>query len=408
MTTAVNSPGKPPPRLLTTGFVAWLGAATIAATGEGVLYFAIGWTAAGIGGTTAGVVLTMVVLPRTVLLLIGGAAGDRWGLRHTMIGCDLAMSSVLIVYLIAERTPISRVVLLAALALSLGIVSSFRMPAEGAFPRMFVPEETVPRAMSLTGSVLEVARLAGPPLGGVVVGFLAMAGAAATSLAGLLVGLIALLLVRPRYEQPPAASSASTWGQITSALRAARDVPSVPAMLTAVAFVAGTIIPLLSLCVPLAAHERGWSARATGLVETFWIVGALGLSFLVACTGTRSRAIGPMALGPAVASLGVLVIAWSPSPEGAFGGAWVMGVGTAAFTTHLFPLYLLRTPESMLARFQALLGVVQAAPMVIANNLLGALASHIGPTAALLVLAGLEMAATPVLLSSRTLRRART
>ncbi len=398
----------PSPRLLTTGFVAWLGAATIAATGEGVLYFAIGWTAAGIGGTTAGVVLTLVVLPRTVLLLIGGAAGDRWGLRSTMIGCDLVMSAVLVAYLIAERTPISQVLLLAALALSLGIVSSFRMPAAGAFPRMFVPEETVPRAMSLTGSVLEIASLSGPPLGGVVVGLLAMTGAAATSLAGLLVGLIVLLLVRPRYEQPPAASSASTWHQITVAVRAARDVPGVPAMLTAVAFVAGTIIPLLSLCVPLAAHERGWSARATGLVETSWIVGALSVSLLVARVGTRSKPIGPMALGPAVASLGVLVIAWSPSPVAAFGGAWVMGVGTAAFTTHLFPLYLLRTPENMLARFQALLGVVQAAPMVIANNLLGTLATHIGPTAALLVLAGLEVVATPVLLSSPTLRRTRT
>lgn len=85
-----------------------------------------------------------------------------------------------------------------------------------------------------------------------------------------------------------------------------------------------------------------------------------------------------------------------------------MGVGTAAFTTHLFPLYLLRTPENMLARFQALLGVVQAAPMVIANNLLGTLATHIGPTAALVVLAGLEIVATPVLLSSPTLRRTRT
>lgn len=137
-----------------------------------------------------GVVLSLVVLPRTVLLLIGGAAGDRWGLRTTMIGCDLVMSAVLVAYLITARTPISQVLLLAALALSQGIVSSFRMPAAGAFPRMFVPEETVSRAISLTGSVLEIASLSGPPLGGVVVGPFAMTGAAAASLGGLLVGLV--------------------------------------------------------------------------------------------------------------------------------------------------------------------------------------------------------------------------
>lgn len=394
-------------RLLSTGFVAWLGAATIAAIGEGVLYFAIGWTAASFGGTTAGVVLTMVVLPRMLLLLFGGAAGDRWGFRRTMIACDVAMVVAITAYLIAEQTPAPKVVLLGALALALGIVSSFRMPAARAFPPMFVAKETVPRAMSLTGSMLEIASLAGPPLGGVVVGLLAMTGAAITNLVALLIGLVVLVLVHPRYEQTPAATIDSTWRQIITAVTAARGVPGIPAMLTAVAFVAGTIIPMLSLCLPLVAQQRGWSARSTGLVESAWIVGALGVSLLVARTGTRTKLIGPIALGPLVAGLGVLIIAWSPSPATAFVGAWVMGVGTAAFTSHLLPLFLLRTPEGMLARFQALLGIVQAAPMVIINNLLGATASHINPTTAMLALAALELVAVPVVLFSPALRKAR-
>ena len=404
----MNRPDGSPARLLTRGFAAWLGAATVAATGEGVLYFAIGWTAAGIGGRTAGLLLTLVVLPRTLLLLVGGATGDRRGLRRTMIGCDLAMSAALVAYLAAGQLPIPEVVLLAGLAVAMGVVSSFRMPAAGAFPRLFVPEATAPRALSLTGSVLEIARLAGPPLGGLVVGFLAVTGAAAADLLGLLVGLMVLVVVRPQYEPSPVAPSGSTWRRITAALRAAHAVPGVTAMLIAVALVAGTVIPLLTLCVPLAAHERGWSASSTGLVETSWILGSLGVSLLVARTGTHRRPIGAMALGPAVAALGVLVIAGSRSPVLAFAGAGVLGVGTAAFTSHLFPLYLLRTPDGMLARFQALLGVVQAASMMVANNVLGAVANAVGATAALLLLAGLEVLATPVLLASPVLRRTRT
>ena len=405
---SVHRLGGSPPRLLTTGFAVWLGAATVAATGEGVLYFAISWTAAGIGGRTAGLLLTMVVLPRTVLLLVGGATGDRCGLRRTMISCDLAMSAALVVYLAAVQLPISEVARLAGLAVAMGVVSSFRMPAAGAFPRLFVPEVTVPRAMSLTGSVLELARLAGPPLGGVVVGFLAVTGAVAADLLGLLAGLVVLVVVRPRYEQGPVAPSASTRRQVSAALRAAYAAPGVTAMLIAVALVAGTVIPLLTLCVPLAAHERGWSASSTGLVETCWIGGSLGVSLLVARKGTLRRPITAMALGPAVAALGVLVIAGSRSPATAFAGAGVLGVGTAAFTSHLFPLYLLRTPDGMLARFQALLGVVQAASMLVANNVLGAVATEVGATAALGLLAALEVVATPVLLASPSLRGVRT
>ncbi|MGH3750858.1 MAG: hypothetical protein ACRDT8_26085, partial [Micromonosporaceae bacterium] len=53
------------PRLLTAHFTAWLTAATVSAVGEGILYFAIGWTATGFGAGAAGLMLTLVVLPRT-------------------------------------------------------------------------------------------------------------------------------------------------------------------------------------------------------------------------------------------------------------------------------------------------------------------------------------------------------
>ena len=392
---------------MTRGFALWLAAATVSAVGDGVLYFAIAWTATGIGAQVAGLLLTMGMLPRTVLMLVGGAVGDRWGLRRTLIACGLATSGLLAAYLVVERTDVPAALALGALALGTGAVSAFALPASGAFPRLFVPPEAVPRAMSLTGSLLSMSRLVGPPLGGVVVAAFALGGAVVADLVSLLVVVAVLAAVRPPYEPVPEPSEGSTWHRIAEGLRAARRVPGVVPLLAAVALVAGSLIPMLSLSVPLAARERGWTAGQTGLVETAWIVGTLGVSLLVAKVGTHQQLLLPLTLGPVVATLGVLVLAVSPEVPLALAGAVVMGIGTATFTSHVFPAYTLASPAGMLARFQALLGMAQALPMLVGDNLLATVAAHAGATVSFLVAGGLCLVASAVAVTSSEVRSLR-
>jgi hypothetical protein len=373
--------------------------------GGGILYFAIGWTASGLGGQTAGLLLTMAVLPRTLLLLLGGAVGDRWGLRRTMIGCDAAMTVALGCFLVLARTDFSPTILLCGLAIAVGATSAFRMPAAGAFPRMFVSDADVPRALSLTGSVLQVTRIAGPALGGVLVAALGAAGALSGTLIALLVTVVVLVLVKPpREPRHPKSDEGSVLGQVREGLLAARAVPAVVPLLVVLAMVAGALIPMLSLCLPLAARARGWGPGLTGMIEATWILGSLVVSLVVARTGTMTRPGRALAAGPLLAGLGVLIIAASTQPLPALGGALVMGLGTALFTSHASAMYVLRTPDGMLARFQALLGVVQAGAILVANNVLGTMAGHLGATQAILLAAAVSMAAGLLALSSPALR----
>lgn len=240
----------------------------------------------------------------------------------------------------------------------------------------------------MTGGLLEVARLVGPPLGGVVIAAAGLSGAVVADLIGfLLIGLV-LVTVRPRYELDVPPDTGPLARRVAEGLRAARQVPGVVTLLAAVALVAGSLIPVLSLCVPLVARERGWTAGQTGLVETAWIAGTLGVSVVIARRGTSRRPSGPLVGGPLLAAGGVLVIALDAELMTSLAGAWVMGVGTALFTGHVFPVYVLKTPDGMLARFQALLGLVQAGPLVLSNNALAAVAGFVGLSAAFGVAAG--------------------
>jgi hypothetical protein len=291
------------------------------------------------------------------------------------------------------------------------VVSSFHRPANNAFARLFFPPSLIPRAMSLTGAAMEIARIAGLPLGAVLVVAISMTGTVLADLASFGVVLGVLLTVRPPYEPAPGTrDSGSAMGELRAGLRAVRSMPGVGAMLAAVGIVAGSVIPMLSLCVPLLARSRGWSPADAGLMEAFWIVGALGVSLLraVAQVGILARPVWALAVGPVIASVGIVVTVAAPSPAIAYAATGLMGVGTAVFTSHLFPLYLLQTPDGMLARFQSVLIVAQLLAMLIGNAWIGGLASQVGPGQAMLAAAGAcACAGTPVL-ASRSLRNTRT
>ena len=153
-------------------------------------------------------------------------------------------------------------------------------------------------------------------------------------------------------------------------------------------------------------RERNWTAGQTGLIEAAWLVGTLAVSLLGTRRGTWPSARGPLVAGPAITAAGTAMIAWTACPVNAVGGAVVLGIGTAIFTSHAMPLLVHRTPRDSLARFQALLGLAQAAAILTATNALGLLASHIGPTASIVAASGACALAGAVVLATPSLRTA--
>jgi MFS family permease len=73
-------------------FWAWITGSTTSLLGTQMLFFALAWVAAGHGGAAAGLVLTAGNLPRTALLLVGGALADRVGLWRVLVVGDVVMT----------------------------------------------------------------------------------------------------------------------------------------------------------------------------------------------------------------------------------------------------------------------------------------------------------------------------
>ncbi|MEJ8643759.1 hypothetical protein WKI68_25080 [Streptomyces sp. MS1.HAVA.3] len=92
------------PAALPRPYLVWLVGTRASLLGDAVLYFALGWAASAHGGATGALVLTAITLPRTLLLLLGGAVADRFGARRlTIVGDAVMLTATLVLALASLR-----------------------------------------------------------------------------------------------------------------------------------------------------------------------------------------------------------------------------------------------------------------------------------------------------------------
>ena len=385
------------------GFNAWVVATVGSELGSGVLAFALTWVASGHGPNIAAAVLTLTVAPSVLLGLLGGAIADQFGPRRVMIICTLALivlSASLAIAVMLWATPPALLLITAAL---IGTVAAFRRPAAGVFPRLFVADDALGAAMARVGMASQLARTIAPPLGGLLIGVIALSGVALLDVLGCVAMVITLLMIRPPIEHVTA-PEAVTFRGIASGITTARATKGVPALLACVAIVAGAVIPAVILGIPLAARERGWTATEAGVIEAGWIAGGLLCGAWFAWRGTAPRAWRPMAAGPLVVAAGLGLLALSTTWLVAATSTTLVGVGVVIFTAHVFPTYVLLAPASMISSFQSLLILVQQAPQLVINPLIGLLVAATGTGAMLAVSALVAVLASIVVASDETLR----
>jgi len=290
----------------TRGFHAWVLASLGSELGSGLLAFALTWTATGYGAGVAAAVATAAVLPAVLLGLLGGAVADRFGPRRVMIAGELAM--IVICSALAVTVAVAGVGpwLLVTVAALVGTVAAFSRPAAGTFPRLFVDDDLLGTAMARVGIAQQVARTTAPALGGMLIGLLTLPGVALLDVVGFLGLLLTLVLIHPPRErstcpQPGRGATPERVGvhSIVEGVRAARRTGGVPAILVAVAIVAGGVLPTVMLGIPLAARERGWSAINAGWIEACWVAGGFADQRLVGLAGHRGTAPSPDGARPA-------------------------------------------------------------------------------------------------------------
>ena len=293
------------------------------------------------------------VLPIVLFSLPAGAAADVWDRRVVMLTAQVAMLAVAVALawlaLAGTMTPW----LLLLLTFLIGAGGALYGPAWQASVREQVPGPDLPAAVSLNSAAFNLARAAGPALGGVLV---AAYGSQLTFMVNAVsyLGLIAILLSWRRPNPSPSLPPEGMVRAMAAGLRFARLSHAIQAVLLRSALFGVTASGLWAL-MPLVARDLLQGGSSTyGLLLAAFGAGAVAAAFAGSALRARLSGEGIVASSSAAFGLAGLGATWSPGLSAAMpalfvcGAAWVLALSQFNLTVQI------RTPRWVVGRALAI------------------------------------------------------
>src|SRR5262245_872585 len=207
----------------------WFGG-LISMTGDWVLFIALPIYVYTLTGSTLATSAMFVaeMIPNLLLGSVAGVFVDRWDRKRTMVIANLLLALGLLPLLAVQSVEQLWIVYIVAFVES--ALGQFFRPAENALLPQLVGEEQLIAANSLNTLNNNLARLAGPALGGIIAGLVGLSGVVLLDMASFLIAgaLIALISGAPtRASQTAVASDAvgawvAVWREWLAGLRLVR------------------------------------------------------------------------------------------------------------------------------------------------------------------------------------------
>ncbi len=199
-TIAPTQPAHPWTVLRHGPFARYMTGEVISMLGTWMQQMALGWVLTGI--TSSAFMLGMVNfasgIPMLALTMWGGVVADRFDKRIILVISQIVQAVLAgsIGWLVATNQV--TVVHIVVAGFLLGVSTAFEMPAASALVPELVPREQLSSAIAVDRSIFHASRLAGPALGGWLIGTLGTASAFYANALSFAALIIALLTIHPR------------------------------------------------------------------------------------------------------------------------------------------------------------------------------------------------------------------
>ena len=252
--------------------------------------------------TALGVIIALQTLPVLLLAPYGGVLADRVDKRKMMVGLQTAMGVQALILGLLTVTGEVRVWQIGVLAVLLGLNNAFENPSRQSFMLEMVGPDHLRNAVSLNSVLVNVARIVGPAVAGILI---ATVGEGVCFLvnAASFVAVVASLTTMDLTTLTPTEPTPRGRGQLREGLRYVRRTPELAIPLLMMAAV-GCLTYEFQVTLPVMA-SRGLHVGASGFgfMTAAMGVGAVIGGLLVAArgkTGMRPLVLAASGFGVAM------------------------------------------------------------------------------------------------------------
>jgi MFS family permease len=315
-----------------------------------------------------GVVVALQTAPVLLLAPYGGVVADRVDKRKLLVGLQASMALQALALGLLTVFGVIRFWEICALALLLGLHSSFEVPTRQSFLLEMVGRDSIRNAVSLNSVIVNAARAIGPAIAGVLI---AVVGEGVCFLinCGTFVAVIVALLLMDVSLLRPSEPALRARGQLREGLRYVRRTPELAVPLVMMGLI-GTLTYEFPVSLPvLAKRSFDLGSAGFGFMTAAMGVGA-ALGGLV--TAARGRT-GLRAAVIAAAAFGVCVAAAAAAPTVALelAALVLVGAGSVSFVSVGNSTLQLGADPSMRGRVMSLWSVAFQGSTAIGGPIIG-------------------------------------
>lgn len=335
-----------------------------------------------------GTIATVQFSPILMFSLFGGVLADRLPKLKVLLVTQSIMGVQAFAFatLVASgRINLAEVYILSGI---LGITSALDQPTRQAFLMEMVGAEDLPNAVALNSIQFNVARIAGPALGGLGISLLGIAGCLYLNSVSFLAVIGALVLMRPsQFYDVPGRLRGRVLGQLKEGIRYAVTTRDIALVLIVLAII-GTFGYNFTVMLPLVAkYALGAGPGGFGLLTSAMGVGSVfaGLGVAYARSPSRTR----LFIGATGFTFLLFALAFARSWWFAIPVIASLGVFSIVFQTTANTRLQLLAPREMRGRIMSLYQLMFAGTTPVGGAIYGWLADTGGVAWATALMAGM-------------------
>ena len=333
-------------------------------------------------GTQLGLAIAARFLPIFLFGPLGGVFADRLDKQRVLYVTQAASGVLAAVFSVLIATGSIRMWIVYLLAILLGCVNVFDTPARQSFIAEMVPAEDLPNAVTLNSVAVNLARVFGAALGGVIAAVIGLSlcfGINAISFAAVLVSLVAMR----RAELFPAPPIHREPRQVREGLAYVRSTPQLLIPLLLIALV-GMLAWEFQVSLPLMASNVFHGNAATyGVMTSVMGAGAVGGGLVSAARSKpRARTLCIAAIGWGIA---ILAAALAPTLPLELAAMVFVGYGSITFNSFAKTTLQLAAKPEMRGRVMALWALAWQGSTPIGGPIVGWIGQEFGARWSLIV-----------------------
>lgn len=327
-------------------------------------------------GTALGVAISLQYMPILLLGPWGGMIADRFSRRTLLVITKSAFGVLAFTLGILVLTGIIQLWMIFLLSLAIGIVSLIDSPAYYAFISELVEGHEIKNAVTLNASMLNLSRVAGPALAGILIATVGFAPCFFLNGVSYIVIIFALALMN-KDELHKILPLAKSKGMIWEGFRHVLSKPILASTIVMIAII-GTLtyeFPVsLALIAKTTFHGSAGSYAA--------LTGALGIgSVLGGLVNARRKIKGSntLAVSAFVFGCSVILMSFMPTLFLAVGVMVLVGVCSIWFTTLANTTLQMNSDPHLRGRVMVLWSMSYLGSTAVGGPLIGWVGEHAGP-----------------------------